>query len=205
VRRVEVPRLANRRAQHAAATRNPTGKHSHSRARLVVTSKVRTEAKANGRWNGAVRLVARPTVRARDRCVLATGVYSLQVCTHYRCVLATGVYSRQVCTHDRCVLDRCVLTTGVYSRQVCTHDRCVLTTVLIRPVHWSSTVQPIHAVVPLKSKVAPLFSYVNAISKVLTTMRTAPGCTPTQTQCCRARPGSRLLLTQSRVFTVSCP
>jgi len=96
----------------AASTRNPTGRHSHSRARLVVTSKVRTDAKANGRWNGAVRLAARPTVRARDRCVLATGLYSLQVCTRDRCVLTTGVYSRQVCTHDRCVL-----TTGVYSRQ----------------------------------------------------------------------------------------
>jgi len=183
VRRVEVPRLANRRAQHAAATRYLTGNHSHSRSRLVVTSKVRTESKANGRWNGAVRLAARPTVRARDRCVLATGVYALQVCTR----------------------DRRILTTGVYSRQVCSHDRCVLTTVLICPVHWSSTVQPIHEVVPLKNEVAPVSSYINAISTVLRTMCTAPGCTPTQAQCCRARPGSRHLLTQSRVFTGSRP
>ena len=72
MQRAEVPRLPNSRARHTAATRNPTGKHTHSGARKCITSKFRTEAQAKQRQIGAVRPVARPTARTGDGCVLLT-------------------------------------------------------------------------------------------------------------------------------------
>ena len=79
MQRAEVPRLPNSRAKHTAATRNPTGRHTHSGARKGIASKVRTEAQANQSKIGTVRPAARPTVRTGDGCVLVT-VLTVSVC-----------------------------------------------------------------------------------------------------------------------------